>query len=100
MAIEASEAVVVVAVSLSLLASTEVAKRLSPPQTLSKLKPFNGRPAKLKAKATSRIDVLITLQRLLHRISPKSCSNSFLNWFVHMAIRRKNKKLIMLCFNT
>ena len=84
MAIEASEAVVVVAVSLSLLASTEVAKRLPllPPQTLSKLKPFNGRPAKLKAKATSRIDVLITLQRLLHRISPKSCSNSFLNWFL------------------
>ena len=98
MAIEASEAVVVVAVSLSLLASAEVAKRLSPPppppQTLSKLKPFNGRPAKLKAKATSRIDVLITLQRLLHRISPKSCSNSFLNWLVHMAIRRKNKNLI------
>ena len=95
MAIEASEAVVVVAVSLSLLASTEVAKR--PPQTLSKLKPFNGRPAKLKAKATSRIDVLITLQRLLHRISPKSCSNSFLNWFVHMTIRRKNKNLTKLC---
>ena len=30
--------------------------------TLSKLKPFNGRPAEVKAKATSRIDVLITLQ--------------------------------------